>query len=114
LNDAAETTAIKAALGAQRAKEIPVSSTKSAIGHLLGAAGAVEAIATLLALNERIAPPTLGYEQPDEGLDLDYVPDGPRPLRAGSGGDGSKPAVALSNSFGFGGHNAVLCLGGAP
>ena len=51
-----------------------MSSTKSAIGHLLGAAGAVEAVATLLALRERVAPPTLGYEQPDEGLDLDYVP----------------------------------------
>ena len=76
---AAETAAIKAALG-ERATEIPVSSTKSAIGHLLGAAGAVEAVATLLALSERVAPPTLGWEQPDEGLDLDYVPDGPRPL----------------------------------
>ena len=67
-------TRIKAALGEERADEIPVSSTKSAIGHLLGAAGAVEAIATLLALRDRIAPPTLNYEEPDEGLDLDYVP----------------------------------------
>jgi 3-oxoacyl-[acyl-carrier-protein] synthase II len=87
-----------------------VSSTKSAIGHLLGAAGAVEAIATVLALRDRVAPPTLGYEQPDELLDLDYVPDGPRPLRASANG---RAAVAISNSFGFGGHNAVLCLGGA-
>ncbi len=82
-----------------------MSSTKSSIGHLLGAAGAVEAVATLLALRDRIAPPTLGYGEPEEGLDLDYVPDEARPLDL----DG-RPAVALSNSFGFGGHNAVLCL----
>ena len=83
-----------------------MSSTKSAIGHLLGAAGAVEAIATMLALRERIAPPTLGYEEPDEGLDLDYVPDAARPLA-----ERRRPrASAISNSFGFGGHNAVLCL----
>jgi 3-oxoacyl-[acyl-carrier-protein] synthase II len=106
LNDRAETNAIKAALG-PRAHEVAVSSTKSAIGHLLGAAGAVEAVATVLALRDRIAPPTLGYEQPDEGLDLDYVPDGARPLASRNG----HPPVALSNSFGFGGHNAVLCLG---
>jgi 3-oxoacyl-[acyl-carrier-protein] synthase II len=105
LNDRAETEAIKAALG-ERASEVPVSSTKSAIGHLLGAAGAVEAIATLLALRDRLAPPTLGYEEPDEGLDLDYVPDGARPMANGNG----RPPVGLSNAFGFGGHNAVLCL----
>jgi 3-oxoacyl-[acyl-carrier-protein] synthase II len=104
LNDRAETLALKAALG-DTAKEIPVSSTKSAIGHLLGAAGAVEAVATILALRDRIAPPTLGHEQPEEGLDLDYVPGKARPLDI----DG-KPAVGLSNAFGFGGHNAVLCL----
>jgi 3-oxoacyl-[acyl-carrier-protein] synthase II len=103
LNDRSETEALKLALGDYAAK-IPVSSTKSAIGHLLGAAGAVEAIATVLALNERLAPPTLGYGEPDPGLDLDYVPDSPRPLRG---------RIGLSNSFGFGGHNAVLCLGGA-
>ena len=79
LNDRAETGAIKAALG-ERAGSVPVSSTKSTIGHLLGAAGAVEAIATLLALRDRIAPPTLNYEEPDEGLDLDYVPGKARPL----------------------------------
>jgi len=62
-------------------------------------------VATLLSLRERIAPPTLGYEVPDEGLDLDYVPDGPRPLEGANG-----RAIALSNSFGFGGHNAVLCI----
>jgi len=104
LNDRSETRAIKAALG-DAAKDIPVSSTKSAIGHLLGAAGAVEAVATILALRDRIAPPTLGHEEPEEGLDLDYVPGKARPLDI----DG-KPAVGLSNAFGFGGHNAVLCL----
>ncbi len=104
-NDAAETNAIKAALGAHAA-EVPVSSTKSAIGHLLGAAGAVEAVATLLALRERVAPPTLGWEVRDEGLDLDYVPGAARPLAI----DGSERAVGISNSFGFGGHNAVLVL----
>ena len=104
LNDRAETEAIKAALG-ERASAVPVSSTKSAIGHLLGAAGAVEAIATLLALRDRIAPPTLGYEEPDEGLDLDYVPGKARPLPAGDG-----PVVGISNAFGFGGHNVVLCI----
>jgi 3-oxoacyl-[acyl-carrier-protein] synthase II len=109
VGDAAETAALKLALGTGCAKRLPVSSTKSAIGHLLGAAGAVEAIATVLALRDRIAPPTLGYEQPDELLDLDYVPDGPRPFRE----NGGSQAVAISNSFGFGGHNAVLCLGDA-
>jgi 3-oxoacyl-[acyl-carrier-protein] synthase II len=104
LNDRAETNAIKTALG-ERAAELPVSSTKSAIGHLLGAAGAVEAIATLLALRDRIAPPTLNYEEPDEGLDLDYVPQEARPLA-----NGDRPAIGISNAFGFGGHNAVLCL----
>ncbi|MEO8689034.1 MAG: beta-ketoacyl-ACP synthase II [Solirubrobacteraceae bacterium] len=104
LNDRAETKAIKLALGA-RAGQIPVSSTKSAIGHLLGAAGAVEAVATILALRDRMAPPTLGYEVVEEGLDLDYVPNTARPLET----NGHLP-VALSNAFGFGGHNAVLCL----
>ena len=105
LNDRAETNAIKAALGEERAAQVPVSSTKSAIGHLLGAAGAVEAIATLLALRDRIAPPTLNYEEPDEGLDLDYVPNEARPLQ-----NGEVRAIGISNAFGFGGHNAVLCL----
>jgi 3-oxoacyl-[acyl-carrier-protein] synthase II len=104
LNDRAETNAIKAALG-ERAAAVPVSSTKSAIGHLLGAAGAVEAIATLLALRDRIAPPTLNYEEPDEGLDLDYVPREARPLA-----NGAVRPIGISNAFGFGGHNAVLCL----
>ncbi|HEX4033500.1 MAG TPA: beta-ketoacyl-ACP synthase II [Solirubrobacteraceae bacterium] len=105
LNDRAETVALKAALG-ERAMQIPVSSTKSAIGHLLGAAGAVEAIATILALRAQVIPPTLGWAEPEEGLDLDYVPDHARPLELA---DGERP-LAISNSFGFGGHNAVLCL----
>jgi 3-oxoacyl-[acyl-carrier-protein] synthase II len=104
LNDAAETKAIKAALG-ERAADIPVSSTKSAIGHLLGAAGAVEAIATIEALRRRLAPPTVGYEEAEEGLDLDYVEGSAKPIVNGDG-----PVVAISNSFGFGGHNAVLVL----
>jgi 3-oxoacyl-[acyl-carrier-protein] synthase II len=106
LNDRAETVAIKSALG-EHAHRVPVSSTKSAIGHLLGAAGAAEAIATLYALQERVAPPTLGYEEPEEDLDLDYVPQA-KPLQV----DG-RPPIAMSNSFGFGGHNAVLVLEGA-
>jgi 3-oxoacyl-[acyl-carrier-protein] synthase II len=104
LNDAAETAALKIALG-DHAYKIPISSLKSSIGHLLGAAGAIEAVATILALRDRIAPPTLGLKEPGEGLDLDYVPGSAKPLNI----DG-KPAVALSSSFGFGGHNAVLCL----
>ncbi|MEA2126621.1 MAG: 3-oxoacyl-[acyl-carrier-protein] synthase, partial [Solirubrobacteraceae bacterium] len=104
LNDAAETKALKTALG-DHALKTPVSSTKSVIGHLLGAAGAVEAVATVLALRERVAPPTVGWEERDAELDLDYVPDGPRPLASANG-----RAIGLSNSFGFGGHNVVLAL----
>jgi 3-oxoacyl-[acyl-carrier-protein] synthase II len=105
LNDRAETLALKRALGV-RAAEIPISSTKSAIGHLLGAAGAVEAVATVHALRARIAPPTLGLEQADPELDLDYVAGVAKPIATA----GNSQPVALSNSFGFGGHNAVLCL----
>jgi 3-oxoacyl-[acyl-carrier-protein] synthase II len=108
LNDAAETLALKLALGEERAKRIPVSSTKSTIGHLLGAAGAVEAVATIEALRQRVIPPTLGYEVPDPELDLDYVPGEARPLIPSNG----TPA-ALSNSFAFGGHNVTLVLRGA-
>jgi 3-oxoacyl-[acyl-carrier-protein] synthase II len=104
LNDRSETEALKSALG-ERAGTIPTSSTKSAIGHLLGAAGAVEAVATLQALRAKRAPPTLNYEEPDEGLDLDYVPGEARPLPVNG-----HPAIGISNSFGFGGHNVVLCL----
>jgi len=105
LNDRAETEAIKAVFG-EHAYRVPVSSLKSAVGHLLGAAGAVEAIACLLALRDRVAPPTLNYEEPDDGLDLDYVPRAPKPLSVPEG----KPAIGISNSFGFGGHNAVVCI----
>jgi 3-oxoacyl-[acyl-carrier-protein] synthase II len=107
LNDRSETAALKTALGEASAK-VPVSSAKSSIGHLLGAAGAVEAIATVLALRERLIPPTLGFEEREEGLDLDYVPGSARPL--GGSGNGSGRTIGMSNSFGFGGHNAVLVL----
>jgi 3-oxoacyl-[acyl-carrier-protein] synthase II len=105
INDRAETAALKTALG-ERARTIPISSTKSAIGHLLGAAGAVEAVATILALRARLLPPTIGLEEPDPELDLDYIPDIARALNL----DRGQRAIAISNSFGFGGHNAVLCL----
>ncbi len=108
LNDAAETSALKLALGDERAHQIPVSSTKSAIGHLLGAAGAVEAVATVETLSSGVIAPTLGYEVPDPELDLDYVPGEARPLIARNGG----PPSAISNSFAFGGHNVALVLRG--
>jgi 3-oxoacyl-[acyl-carrier-protein] synthase II len=106
LNDYTETIALKRALG-DEAHAIPVSSFKSAAGHLIGAAGTVEAIMTLYALRHRTVPPTLGYEEPDPELDLDYVPERARSFTPRSS-DGS--AIAISNSFGFGGHNAVLCM----
>jgi 3-oxoacyl-[acyl-carrier-protein] synthase II len=109
LNDPAETAALKRALGEEQARRVPISSTKSAIGHLLGAAGAVEAVATLQILRTRVVPPTLGYEVPDPACDLDYVPGEARPLIASNGG----PLLALSNSFAFGGHNVTLALRGA-
>ncbi len=108
LNDAAETQALKLALG-EHAGRIPVSSTKSAIGHLLGAAGAVEAIATVQALNDRLIPPTLNYEVPDPELDLDFVPEGARRLAVANG----SPPAAVSNSFAFGGHNVALVIKGS-
>ncbi len=109
LNDAAETSALKLALGDERAHQVPVSSTKSAIGHLLGAAGAVEAVATVQTLSSGVIPPTLGYEIPDPELDLDYVPGEARPLIPRNGA----PPAAISNSFAFGGHNVALVLQGA-
>lgn len=109
LNDPAETAALKRALGDEQARRIPISSTKSAIGHLLGAAGAVEAVATLQVLRTRVIPPTLGYEVPDPACDLDYVPGEARPLIPFDGG----PPLALSNSFAFGGHNVTLAFRGA-
>jgi 3-oxoacyl-[acyl-carrier-protein] synthase II len=107
LNDRAETAALKLAFG-DAAGHVPISSTKSATGHLLGAAGAIEAVATILALRDRIAPPTLHWEEAEEGLDLDYVPNQARPL------DADRAAIGLSNSFGFGGHNATLILEATP
>jgi 3-oxoacyl-[acyl-carrier-protein] synthase II len=108
LNDAAETAAVKRALGEERAHKVPMSSMKSATGHLLGAAGAAEAVATVKTLLTRVIPPTLGYEVPDPECDLDYVPGEARPLVMSNG----RPPVALSNSFAFGGHNVALVLGG--
>jgi 3-oxoacyl-[acyl-carrier-protein] synthase II len=100
LNDKIETLAIKKVFGEQ-AKRIPVSSNKSMFGHLLGATGAVEFIATALTIEKGIIPPTINYEEPDPECDLDYVPN-----RAREG----KVNAAISNSFGFGGHNVCLCL----
>ena len=91
---------MKKALG-DHAKDTPVSSTKSMTGHMLGAAGAVEAIITALSLENGVIPQTLGYKVPDEECDLDCVPEGPRKADLNA---------ALSNSLGFGGHNATLCL----
>jgi 3-oxoacyl-[acyl-carrier-protein] synthase II len=105
LNDRVETLALRRALG-EAAEGIPVSSTKSVIGHLLGAAALVEAVATVHALRMRVAPPTAGYRERDHGLDLDYVPVS-RPLQTRCGG---RRALALSNAFGFGGHNVVICV----
>lgn len=100
LNDAAESAAIKKAFG-DHAKNLLVSSTKSQIGHLLGAAGGVEAIATIIAINEGFAPPTMGYQNPDEDCDLNYVPNAAIDIDI---------KYALSNNFGFGGHNAALAF----
>ncbi|HEV3128560.1 MAG TPA: beta-ketoacyl-ACP synthase II [Solirubrobacteraceae bacterium] len=109
LNDPAETAALKRALGEVQAKQIPVSSTKSAIGHLLGAAGAVEAVATVETLRTRIIPPTLGYAVPDPACDLDYVPGEARRISPNG-----HQLSAISNSFAFGGHNVALVLKGPP
>jgi 3-oxoacyl-[acyl-carrier-protein] synthase II len=100
LGDIAETKAVKRLLGAHAAK-VAVNSTKSMTGHLLGAAGAVEAVFTALAIRDQVSPPTINLRTPDPECDLDYVPNVARkmPIR-----------VALSNSFGFGGTNATLVL----
>lgn len=99
LNDKTETKAIKDALGEKIARKIAISSTKSMTGHLLGAAGGIEAAASIMAILENIVPPTINYETPDPECDLDYVPNKARKMEVN---------VAMSNSLGFGGHNATI------
>lgn len=99
-NDKGETFAIKKAFG-DAAKSLPISSTKSMIGHTLGAAGAIEALICLLAIRDGILPPTINYENPDPECDLDYIPNTARK---------SNIDIAMSNSYGFGGHNVSLVL----
>ena len=101
MNDKCETNAIKIALGEEDARKAMISSTKSMHGHMLGATGAVELIASALALETGILPPTIGYKEPDPDCDLDYVPNTARKVQA---------EVALSCSLGFGGHNAAVAL----
>ena len=100
LNDQSETRAIKAAFG-EKAYEIPISSTKSMTGHMMGATGALEAIFCVQAIREGVLPPTVHYETPDPECDLDYIPNQARE---------KKINLAISNAFGFGGHNAVLAI----
>ena len=99
MNDKAETLAVKKAFGEERARKLLISSTKSMTGHMLGAAGAVEAIVSVLALEEGVAPPTIGLTEPDPDCDLDYVPLQARRCEFDA---------AVSSSLGFGGHNACL------
>jgi 3-oxoacyl-[acyl-carrier-protein] synthase II len=101
LGDASETRVLKLALGEENARKTPVSSTKGATGHCLGAAGAVEAMFTTLAVNRGVLPPTINYEEPDPACDLDYIPNESRE---------SDLTVGVSNSFGFGGHNATIVV----
>jgi len=100
LNDKYETMALKTAFG-DHAHKLAISSNKSMVGHLLGASGAVEAIATVMSIRHQVAPPTINQENPDPECDLDYVPNRARPL---------KITTALSSSFGFGGHNAIIVV----
>ena len=100
LNDAMETKAIKAVFG-ERAKKIAISSTKSMTGHMLGAAGGAELAATVLSLSNNLVAPTINYEYPDPNCDLDYVPNKAREVEID---------IAISNSFGFGGHNATIAI----
>ncbi|HVB53685.1 MAG TPA: beta-ketoacyl-ACP synthase II [Candidatus Acidoferrales bacterium] len=101
LNDAAETAAIKQALGEECARRIPISSTKSMTGHSLGGAGAIESIFSVMAITDGRVPPTINYQDPDPECDLDYVTEGARQV---------DPKLVLNNSFGFGGHNACLAF----
>jgi 3-oxoacyl-[acyl-carrier-protein] synthase II len=101
LGDASETRVIKMALGEEKARQTPISSTKGATGHCLGAGGAVEAIFTTLAIRDGKLPPTINYEVEDPECDLDYIPNTARDAEV---------RVAISNSFGFGGHNACVVL----
>jgi 3-oxoacyl-[acyl-carrier-protein] synthase II len=101
LGDLAETKAIKTVFG-PHAKKLAISSTKSMVGHLLGASGAVEMIATILAIQRGVIHPTINYQTPDPDCDLDYVPNTARETRV---------RLAISNSFGFGGHNCCLVAG---
>jgi 3-oxoacyl-[acyl-carrier-protein] synthase II len=101
LGDQTETAAIKVALGDETARSTPISSIKGATGHCLGAAGAIEAAVTILAIRDQILPPTINYQTADPACNLDYIPNNARRHHLD---------VALSNSFGFGGHNAVLAF----
>ena len=101
LGDSSETSMLKLALGEEKAYATPVSSTKGATGHCLGAAGALEAIFCILALRDGMLPPTINLEVPDPECDLDYVPNQARPADV---------EVAMNNSFGFGGHNACIVI----
>jgi len=101
LGDASETRVIKLALGDEKARKTPISSTKGATGHCLGASGAIEAIACTLAVQRDVVPPTINYDVPDPECDLDYIPNEAREW---------KTDIALSNNFGFGGHNACLVI----
>jgi 3-oxoacyl-[acyl-carrier-protein] synthase II len=101
--DVSEAQAVETALGGEAAGNVVVSATKSMMGHLLGGAGAVEAVATILALRERVAPPTINLEDPDDEVRV-QVPTEPRELKP----HGGRPMSALDNSFGFGGHNVSL------
>ena len=101
LGDQAETLAIKSVFG-NHAYKVSISSTKSQLGHLLGASGGVELVLTMLAMRDQVCPPTINYHTPDPNCDLDYTPNEPRERRI---------TTAMSNSFGFGGHNASLIVG---
>jgi 3-oxoacyl-[acyl-carrier-protein] synthase II len=101
LGDASETRVIKLALGEENARLTPISSTKGATGHCLGASGAIEAVFTTLAVNRDVLPPTINYDEPDPECDLDYIPNESREADV---------RIGVSNSFGFGGHNACIVV----